>query len=157
MTSVDQYALPATVSLLGIYQLTVRFVSAVVKSRQKFQVQVPDTVGPPEFIRTHRAHQNTLEYFTTSLVCLWIAAVFFHPVPASLAYLGYLVGREQYFWGYIQEANNRIPGFYVGIKFLTALFAMCIVGVLHKLLRYYFYFDFWQKCLFFAGVSNDEL
>uniref|UniRef100_A0A0B6YP45 Microsomal glutathione S-transferase 2 n=1 Tax=Arion vulgaris TaxID=1028688 RepID=A0A0B6YP45_9EUPU len=140
----DQYALPALVTLIGIYQLGIRFTTAVVKSRHKFRIKVPDTTGPSEFIRTFRAHQNTLEYYTLSLACLWISSIFFHPVPASVTYMGYLIGREMYFWGYIKEADRRVSGFYISINFLIIMFAMSIWGVVHKLLRYYADIDIYQ-------------
>ncbi|CAL1534815.1 unnamed protein product [Lymnaea stagnalis] len=156
-SAIDQFALPAAVTILGIYQLSVRFVTAVVKSRQKFKVQVPDTNGPPEFIRTYRAHQNTLEFYPVSVVCLWIASLFFHPVPASVAYLGFLIGRERYFWGYIETADKRIPGFKFSIKCLIGLFAMCIFGVVHKFVRYYGGIDIWLKIISNGSFSESDL
>ncbi|BFZ23772.1 hypothetical protein BsWGS_26811 [Bradybaena similaris] len=153
----DQYALPAAVTLLGVYQLGVRFTTAVVKSRQKFQIKVPDTNGPAEFNRTYRAHQNTLEYYTLSLACLWISAIFFHPVPASLAYFGYLVGRQMYFWGYVKDVDNRISGFYISIKCLVVLFALSIWGVTHKLLRYYTDIDVYQLLCDHIPLLKGEL
>ncbi|CAG5136761.1 unnamed protein product [Candidula unifasciata] len=154
---IDQYALPAVVTLLGVYQLGVRFTTAVVRSRQKFQVKVPETNGPAEFVRTYRAHQNTIEYYTVSLACLWIGSIFFHPVPASFAYLGYLFGREKYFWGYIKEADKRISGFYISINCLIVLFALSIWGVAHKLLRFYLNIDIYQLVSTHIPLLKGEL
>ncbi|BFZ23771.1 hypothetical protein BsWGS_26810 [Bradybaena similaris] len=132
----DQYALPAAVSLLGAYQLG-SFARAVGISRSKFKINPPETTGPPEFVRTYRAHQNTVEFYPMSLTGLWIGSVFFHPVPSSLLYAGYLFGRHKYFKGYVEDADKRMSGFNLSRKCLLGLMILCLLGVHHKAIRYF--------------------
>ncbi|CAL1544452.1 unnamed protein product [Lymnaea stagnalis] len=139
----DQYALPAAVTIAGMHQL-LRFTKNVGEARRKYSVKVPDITGPPEFIRVFRAHQNTLELYPVSLTSLWIGSVFFHPVPASAVYFVYLIGRQRYFKGYVENVENRIPGFYLSLRCLIGLTVMCILGTGHKLVRYYGGIDLFQ-------------
>ncbi|KAK0063629.1 microsomal glutathione S-transferase 2 [Biomphalaria pfeifferi] len=138
MTSfpIDKYALPAAVTVAGIHQMFT-FAKSVGNARRKYNVQVPETAGPPEFVRVFRAHQNSLEFYPISLAGLWIGSVFFHPVPASVFYGVYLLGRKRYFDGYAEREDKRLPGFYFSLRCLMGLSVLCLLGVGHKLVRYY--------------------
>uniref|UniRef100_A0A0B7ALJ5 Microsomal glutathione S-transferase 2 n=1 Tax=Arion vulgaris TaxID=1028688 RepID=A0A0B7ALJ5_9EUPU len=133
---IDRYALPAVVTVAGIHQL-VLFTKAVGEARKKYNVKPPETTGPPEFLRTYRAHQNTLEFYPVSLTSLWIGSVFFHPVPSSILYAGYLIGRKKYFSGYVEDAEKRGSGFKISIRCLLGLVILCVLGVGHKTIRYF--------------------
>ncbi|XP_012945427.1 microsomal glutathione S-transferase 2 [Aplysia californica] len=133
---VDQFALPGALTLIGIRQYT-RFLRAVGASRMKHKVTPPAIEGNPEFERTFRAQQNTLEFYPPSLGGLWIGSVFFHPVPASLLYAGYLYGRERYFHDYTEDTEKRLPGFRLSLRFLMGLLLISVLGVGHKAVRYY--------------------
>uniref|UniRef100_A0A0B7AIJ6 Microsomal glutathione S-transferase 3 n=1 Tax=Arion vulgaris TaxID=1028688 RepID=A0A0B7AIJ6_9EUPU len=132
----DIYALPAVVTVVGIHQL-VSFTKAVGEARKKYKVQDSDTTGPPEFIKIYRAHQNTLEIYPVSLTSLWIGSVFLHPVPASLLYAGFLIGRQKYFYGYVEDPENIVPGLTISRRCLRFLIILCTIGVGHKTIRYY--------------------
>jgi glutathione S-transferase len=135
-SEIDKYALPAIVTVAGIHQFF-SFTKAVGIARKKFDVKAPETTGPPEFNRTFRAHQNTLEFYPASLASLWIGSVFFHPVPSSLLYAGYLVGRQKFFKGYVEDADKRVSGFTLSRRCLFGLVILCILGVGHKAVRHY--------------------
>ncbi|XP_059145186.1 microsomal glutathione S-transferase 2-like [Physella acuta] len=139
----DQYALPATLTVAGLHQI-VRFTKKVGEARHKYKIEPPETTGPPEFIRVFRAHQNSLEFFPMSLTSLWIGSVFFHPVPASALYLGYLIGREKFFTGYVEHPDKRLTGFKISIRCLLGLLIICGVGVGHKLVRNYGNIDLFE-------------
>ncbi|GFR59019.1 microsomal glutathione S-transferase 2 [Elysia marginata] len=81
--------------------------------------------------------QNALESYTLSLSALWLGSVFAHPVPASLLYGGYLVGRERSFWGYCQSADKRLPSLYFCHRCIMGLGVLILVGVGNSMSRYY--------------------
>ncbi|KAH9514146.1 Microsomal glutathione S-transferase 2 [Bulinus truncatus] len=115
----------------------IRFAKSVGNARRQYNVRVPETTGPPEFNRVYRAHQNSLEFYPISLTGLWIGSVFFHPVPSSVLYSVYLLGRQRYFDGYVEKEEKRLPGFYLALRCLMGLSILSLLGVTHKLVRYY--------------------
>ncbi|CAG5136760.1 unnamed protein product [Candidula unifasciata] len=133
---IDRYVLPAAVTLAGTYQLA-KYARAVGAARHKFNISPPDVTGPPEFIRTYRAHQNTFEFYPMSLTSLWLGSVFFHPVPSSLLYTGYLYGRYKYFHGYVEDADKRLTGFVLSARCLVGLMILSLLGISHKAIRYF--------------------
>lgn len=126
----------AVVSILGGYQIAT-FAIAVGKCRQKHKIDPPKTDGPDEFLRTFRAQQNSLEFFTMFMCIMWIAGLFFHQVPAALAGFGYIYGREQYFRGYCKSAQGRVPGFHKCELMLKILLTMAVTGMVHHALLMY--------------------
>ncbi|RUS76363.1 hypothetical protein EGW08_015869 [Elysia chlorotica] len=140
MSVVDQYALPGLVSVAGVHQI-LRFALKVGSARKEFKVAVPATTGPDGFVRVFRAHQNALEAYSPSLAALWVGAVFVHPVPASLLYGGYLIGRERSFWGYCEAADKRLPGLYFSYRCIMGLVILACAGVANSLVRHYLQVD----------------
>lgn len=86
------------------------FAALVGRARAKFGIRAPATTGHPEFERTYRVHQNTLE----SLVVFVPAAVLFglYVSPPWAAVLGavFIVARAIYAAAYIRAAEKRGPG-----------------------------------------------
>ncbi|ELU07944.1 hypothetical protein CAPTEDRAFT_112076, partial [Capitella teleta] len=76
-------------------------------SRRKFKIEPPLVTGDPEFVRTFRAQQNSLEFYGIFMCCLWTTGIFFHQIPAALLGLMYCYGREKFFNGYVQDAKQR--------------------------------------------------
>ncbi|XP_056625474.1 microsomal glutathione S-transferase 2 [Triplophysa dalaica] len=135
MTS-DQPILLAAVSLLSA--LHMGFLARRVGwSRMKHKVMPPSVTGPPEFERTFRAHQNSVEFYPIFLVVLWISGIFCNEVFAALGGLLYIVAREMYFNGYINESKKRLPGFYTVICVLLFLAVMATLGIIQSFLHEY--------------------
>lgn len=142
----EDYVLVASVTLASAYQL-VGFARRVGQARGKFKVVPPITTGDPEFDRTFRAQQNTLEFFPIFLICMWVASAYFHQLPACILGLYYLFGRYQYFNGYVQSEERRLPGFYKCTKSLRYMLYLGATGLAHAFLAeylglnimYYFY------------------
>lgn len=137
---VDQYAIPGLLSAVGMHQI-IRFAMQVGYARGKHKVSAPATDGPEAFVRVYRAHQNALESYTMSLSGLWLGAVFTHPIPASILYGGYLIGRERCFWGYCESAEKRLPGLYFSYRCIKGLGVLILFGAVNSLSRSYLDFD----------------
>ncbi|KAI7801732.1 microsomal glutathione S-transferase 2 [Triplophysa rosa] len=135
MTS-DQPVLLAAVSLLSA--LHMGFLARRVGwSRMKHKVMPPSVTGPAEFERTFRAQQNGVEFYPIFLVVLWISGIFCNEVIAALGGLLYIVAREMYFTGYINESKKRLPGFYMVICVLLFLTVMATLGIIQSFLHEY--------------------
>jgi glutathione S-transferase len=104
------------------------------KARGKHQVHAPATIGPPEFERAFRAHQNTLEQTIIFLPALWLATLYSHELVAAILGAVWLVGRLSYLFGYIQDAKKRGMGFLVGFVAFVGLLGMALWGIVAGLL-----------------------
>lgn len=135
MTS-DLPVLLAAVSILSALHLALQ-AKRVGWSRMKHKIMPPTVTGPPEFERTFRAHQNSVEMYSVFLVVLWISGIFFNEVLAAFGGLLYIVGREMYFTGYIHESKKRLPGFYLVLCTLLFLTVMATVGIIQSFLDKY--------------------
>lgn len=85
------------------------------RARTRAGVAAPAITGDPEFERTMRVQQNTMEQLVIFVPATWIFA---HHVSAGLAALVgvvFIVGRAMYARGYIQDASRRGPGFVVTV------------------------------------------
>ncbi|KAK2890983.1 hypothetical protein QQF64_007136 [Cirrhinus molitorella] len=135
MTS-DLPVLLAAVSTLSALHLAFQ-ARRVGWSRMKHKIMPPAVTGPPEFERTFRAHQNSVETYSVFLVVMWISGIFFNEVLAALGGLLYIVGREMYFTGYIHESKKRLPGFYLVLCALLFLTLMSSIGIIQSCLDKY--------------------
>uniref|UniRef100_A0A8C1J5I8 Microsomal glutathione S-transferase 2 n=1 Tax=Cyprinus carpio TaxID=7962 RepID=A0A8C1J5I8_CYPCA len=135
MTS-DLPVLLAAVSILSALHLALQ-AKRVGWSRMKHKIMPPTVTGPPEFERTFRAHQNSVEMYSVFLVVLWISGIFCSEVLASLGGLLYVVGREMYFTGYICESKKRLPGFYLAVCALLFLTVTATIGIIQAFLNKY--------------------
>ncbi|XP_073676195.1 microsomal glutathione S-transferase 2 [Garra rufa] len=135
MTS-DLPVLIAAVSTLSALHLAFQ-ARRVGWSRMKYKISPPTVTGPPEFERTFRAHQNSVEMYSIFLVVMWISGIFFNEVLAALGGLVYIVGREMYFIGYIHESKKRLPGFYLVLCALLFLTVMAAMGIIQSFLDKY--------------------
>ncbi|HUS25419.1 MAG TPA: MAPEG family protein [Candidatus Binatia bacterium] len=115
-------ALVTLLSLLLFFTLSLK----VGRARGRFQIEPPATTGHPEFERTFRAHQNTLESMMLYLPALWLFAYYVSDRWAAALGLVWIVGRILYARGYYVEAKKRSTGFLVaflanGVLILGAL------------------------------------
>ncbi|XP_051513526.1 microsomal glutathione S-transferase 2-like [Myxocyprinus asiaticus] len=106
-------------------------------SRMKHKILPPSVTGPAEFERTFRTHQNGVELYPIFLVVLWTSGIFCNEVLAALVGLLYIVGREMYFTGYINETKKRLPGFYLVLCAILILCRMASVGIIQSFLDKY--------------------
>ncbi|XP_059378334.1 microsomal glutathione S-transferase 2 [Carassius carassius] len=134
--SSDLPVLLAAVSLLSALHLAFQ-ARRVGWSRMKHKIMPPTVTGPPEFERTFRAHQNSVEMYSIFLVVLWISGIFCNEVLASLGGLLYIVSREMYFTGYICESKKRLPGFYSVLCALLFLTVTATIGIIHSFMNKY--------------------
>ncbi|XP_051505857.1 microsomal glutathione S-transferase 2 [Myxocyprinus asiaticus] len=106
-------------------------------SRMKHKIMPPSVTGPAEFERTFRAHQNGVEFYPIFLVLLWTSGIFCNEGLAALGGFLYIVGREIYFTGYINETKKRLPGFYLALCVILILSVMASVGIIQSFLDKY--------------------
>jgi glutathione S-transferase len=102
----------ATVTLLA---LLVYFGMAlqVARTRSRIGIYAPAMTGDPVLERTIRAHTNTLEWLPIFLPSLWLFALYWSDLVATIVGLVWIVGRIVYFRGYVVEASKRRPGFFI--------------------------------------------
>jgi glutathione S-transferase len=98
------------------------------RARGKFNVPAPATTGHPEFERTFRVHQNTLEQLIIFVPSMWVFATFVSQPIACLLGLAFLVGRALYFRGYVAEAAKRGTGFAISALANLALLLGALIG-----------------------------
>ena len=101
----------------------------VAAARGKFGVQLPATVGHPEFERIHRVHVNTLEWMPIFLAPLWLCAIYLSDTGAAVLGLVWIIGRTWYFAGYRIGVEKRVPGFFVQALASLVLFVGAAAGV----------------------------
>ncbi|KAK3099414.1 hypothetical protein FSP39_004053 [Pinctada imbricata] len=87
--------------------VTVQFGLRTGAIRRKYKLDYPAMTGNENVERAIRAQQNTLEFFPLFSTSLWLSGIYFHQVPAGLAGLFYLYGRNKYFEGYLESADRR--------------------------------------------------
>ena len=80
-----------------------------------------------DFDRYLRAQMNTLEQLAIFFPTLWLAALLVSPTAATVAGMGWVIGRVLYARGYYKDAASRGPGF--GVSFFNQLFLMVLAGI----------------------------
>lgn len=99
--------------------------------RDRYGVKPPATVGAPEFERTFRIHQNTLEAMPVFLASLWLAAIFFHPLPwlpAAVA-LVWIAGRFLFMQGYMAAPEKRGLGLRIQALAMLVNLTLALTGI----------------------------
>jgi glutathione S-transferase len=102
----------------------------VARAHSKTGILAPTMTGHPYLERCIRAHINTLEWLPFFLPAMWLFAIYWNPMWASLFGLLWIVGRITYFLGYIAAPQKRFPGFFIQS---TAVFALSL-GALVRIL-----------------------
>jgi uncharacterized membrane protein YecN with MAPEG domain len=83
------------------------------QARQKFGVEAPATTGPPEFERTFRVQQNTLEQLVIFIPALFLFGHFVNAPLGALLGIVFVIGRLLYQMGYVKAAEKRGTGFLI--------------------------------------------
>lgn len=99
----------AIVIVCALIQYTA-FGIAVGKARSEFGVAAPAITGHPEFERTMRAHQNTLENLVVFVPAISIFGAYVSAPIGALVGVVWIIGRFVYFRGYVADAPKRAPG-----------------------------------------------
>jgi glutathione S-transferase len=102
----------------------------VAAARVKFGVQLPATLGNPDFERIYRVHINTLEWTPTFLVPLWLCAIYLNDIAAAVLGLVWIGGRVLYYTGYREAAGKRLPGFFIQSTACALLFVGALAGII---------------------------
>lgn len=100
----------------------------VARTRQQVGILPPAMTGDPRLERTIRAHSNTLEWFPIFLPSLWLFAHYWGDLAAAAVGAIWIIGRIVYFFGYVDQAQKRFPGF--GIQALAS--AVLLFGALGR-------------------------
>jgi glutathione S-transferase len=106
----------------------------VARARGKFGIKAPACAGHPEFERTFRVQQNTLEGLVVFLPGLWLFGTFVNPPIAALIGVTGIIGRGIYAQAYISAAEKRGPGAAICGFANMALVIGALIGVIRALL-----------------------
>ncbi|HEU4652835.1 MAG TPA: MAPEG family protein [Steroidobacteraceae bacterium] len=112
----------ALVTLLALTQYF-WFSIRVMRARGKYGVAAPAITGHEIFERHFRVHMNTQEQLLLLLPSLWMFAGFISPVWAAALGLIYVIGREIYARGYVQDPKRRELGFVISITPIAVMMA----------------------------------
>ncbi len=120
------------VILLSLIEYQV-FGFLVGRARGKYRVPAPAVTGNPEFERTFRVQQNTLEQLVIFIPAVWLFGDFVSPVWAAGLGVLFLIGRALYAIGYIAAPEKREAGFALSMLPMMILLIGAIVGVVRAL------------------------
>jgi glutathione S-transferase len=85
----------------------------VARAHAKTGILAPTMTGNAYLERCIRAHANTLEWIPMFLPALWLFAVFWSSLWASILGSVWIAGRILYFRGYVVAPEKRFPGFFL--------------------------------------------
>ncbi len=121
--------LVAFVIVCALIEYTI-FGLAVGKARTDFGVDAPAITGPPEFERTMRAHQNTLENLVLFIPAINIFAIYVSAGWSVAIGIVWIVGRFVYFRGYVEDPPRRAPGVLITVLCNAVLLLGGAIGAL---------------------------
>jgi glutathione S-transferase len=100
------------VAIVTVVVLVQYFVLGYYVSRARIQhdVPAPAMTGHPEFERSFRIHQNTLEQLVLFIPALWMFGFYVHPLTAAAIGLLFPIGREVYRRSYLADPSSRLAG-----------------------------------------------
>ena len=124
---------PALVTLAA---LSLCFATAAIvgKARVRYRVAAPATTGHEMFERAFRVQMNTLENVVIFLPALWLCAIFFGPLTATVLGGMWVIGRVWYAAAYLREPKSRGSGFVLAFAAWGGLMITASWGVLRGLL-----------------------
>jgi uncharacterized membrane protein YecN with MAPEG domain len=85
----------------------------VVGARKKSGINAPTMTGDPELERHIRVQANTLEWLPVFLPSLWLFALYWSDLIATILGVVWIVGRILYALGYAAGAEKREIGFMI--------------------------------------------
>lgn len=104
----------AIVTVLALLQYFF-FSYQVGSSREKTGVKAPAMAGDPDFERTTRVHQNTMEQLVMFIPALWLYAHYVNPLWGAGIGLVYIAGRFIYRAAYLKDPGGRTLGFMLSL------------------------------------------
>ena len=122
----------AIVTILALGQF-IFFSIHVGTMRGKHQVTGPATTGAPEFERSFRVQQNTMEQLVVFLPALWIFGHLVKPSWAAGFGLIFIVGRFIYRAEYLKEPSSRSLGFMISFLPSAVMLVWSLVVALRVL------------------------
>ncbi|MBO9710120.1 MAG: MAPEG family protein [Caulobacter sp.] len=117
-------AIVTLVALLVYVWMALRIAGA----RSKTGIQAPAMTGDPVLERHIRVQANTLEWLVIFLPSLWLFAVYWSDLAATICGAVWIVGRILYALGYVADPAKREVGF--GIQALAT--AVLVFGALGR-------------------------
>ena len=100
----------AIVTILALGQF-VLFSVQVGSMRGRHGIKAPAMSGHPEFERSFRIQQNTMEQLVVFVPALWIFGYFVHPLWGAGLGLVFIGGRFIYRASYLRDPGSRGAGF----------------------------------------------
>ena len=123
----------AIITALALIQF-VLFGILVGRMRAKHGVSAPEIVGDPEFMRTFRIHQNTMEQLVVFVPSLWMFAHFSDPKWGAGIGLIYIAARFVYYLDYLKDPKARGRGFGIGFVAIAVLLVGGAAGAIKTIL-----------------------
>jgi glutathione S-transferase len=122
----------ARVAVVTVLALLVYFGMGlqVARARTRSGIKAPAMTGDDVLERSIRVHYNTLEWLPIFLVSLWLFALYWSDLVATLVGLVWIVGRLLYARGYIQDPAKRELGFFIQ----SGACAVLLFGALGRIL-----------------------
>jgi glutathione S-transferase len=93
----------------------------VARAHSKTGILAPAMTGDAYLERCIRAHTNTLEWMPIFLPAMWLFAVYWNPMWASIFGAVWIIGRILYFRGYVADPKKRYIGFFIQSMAVFAL------------------------------------
>ena len=103
-------------------------------AREKTGVKAPAMQGSPEFERTSRVQQNTLEQLIVLLPAMWLFAFYVDEMLAAGLGILFMIARIIYCRAYLQEPSKRGLGFGIGQIAQAILLLGGLIGAILVLL-----------------------
>lgn len=82
-------------------------------ARRKCGIDAPTMTGDPVLERTVRVQSNTLEWLPLFLPSLWLFAIYWSDLVATILGVIWIVGRIVYALGYVSAPSKREVGFII--------------------------------------------
>ncbi|CAN5168013.1 MAPEG family protein [soil metagenome] len=82
-------------------------------ARRKAGIDAPTMTGDPVLERTIRVQANTLEWLPLFLPSLWLFAIYWSDLVATILGVIWIVGRIIYAVGYVSAPSKREVGFII--------------------------------------------
>jgi uncharacterized membrane protein YecN with MAPEG domain len=85
----------------------------VTLARRKCGIDAPAMTGDPVLERNIRVQANTLEWLPLFLPSLWLFAIYWSDLVATILGVVWIVGRIIYALGYVADPGKREAGFII--------------------------------------------
>ncbi|WP_411286912.1 MAPEG family protein [Phenylobacterium sp.] len=120
------------VAIVTILALLLYFAAGweVGRARGKSGIEAPAMTGDPLLERAVRVHYNMLEWLPIFLVSLWLFAIYWNDLVATVVGVVWLIGRGLYARAYMADPAKRGVGFMIQ----AAACAVLLFGALGRIL-----------------------